>query len=145
MVYIDLNMVRAGVVAHPSEWPFCGYNEIQNPRQRYSLVDHSGLIDLSNMGSMDELRKTYRDWVQEVLEKQGRERQPQWTESIAIGAETFVRDTKEKLGIRAMGREVIGANEFYELREPETSYEADFGHENADLRQENTYFWDASL
>ena len=38
MVYIDLNMVRTGVVTHPSEWPFSGYNEIQNPRQRYSLL-----------------------------------------------------------------------------------------------------------
>ena len=33
LVYIDLNMVRAGVVEHPSEWPFCGYNEIQEPTQ----------------------------------------------------------------------------------------------------------------
>ena len=23
MVYIDLNMVRAGVVAHPAQWPWC--------------------------------------------------------------------------------------------------------------------------
>jgi len=29
MVYIDTNMVRAGAVSHPSEWSFCGYNEIQ--------------------------------------------------------------------------------------------------------------------
>ena len=33
-VYIDLNMVRAGVVAHPSEWGFCGYHEIQKPKER---------------------------------------------------------------------------------------------------------------
>ena len=33
LVYIDLNMVRAGVVDHPSEWGFCGYNEIVAPRQ----------------------------------------------------------------------------------------------------------------
>ena len=83
--------------------------------------------------------------MQEALEKQGRERQPQWTESIAIGAEAFVKDRKEKLGIRAVGREVIGENESYELREPQTSYEANFGHENDDLRQENIYFWDVSL
>jgi len=94
---------------------------------------------------MDELSKTYRDWVEEALGKRDRERQPQWTESIAIGAEGFVRDTKEKLGIRAMGREVIGADEFYELREPETSYKADFGLENAGLRQQNSYFWDLSI
>ena len=29
LVYIDLNIVRAGVVEHPSKWSFCGYNEIQ--------------------------------------------------------------------------------------------------------------------
>lgn len=46
LVYVDLNMVRAGVVTHPSEWPFCGYNEIQKPRQRYSLIDFEGLMGL---------------------------------------------------------------------------------------------------
>ncbi len=33
LVYIDLNMVRAGVVEHPSEWRFGGYYEIHNPKQ----------------------------------------------------------------------------------------------------------------
>jgi len=32
LAYIDLNMVRAGVVSHPSEWMYGGYNEIQNPK-----------------------------------------------------------------------------------------------------------------
>ena len=27
LTYIDLNMVRTGVVKHPSEWEFCGYHE----------------------------------------------------------------------------------------------------------------------
>jgi len=44
MVYMDLNMVRAGVVCHPSEWPFSGYNEIQRPRKRYALVDWTMLV-----------------------------------------------------------------------------------------------------
>ncbi len=39
LVYIDLNMVRAGEVQHPSKWPFGGFNEIHNPRQRYSLIE----------------------------------------------------------------------------------------------------------
>jgi hypothetical protein len=56
-----------------------------------------------------------------------------------------VGDTKEKLRIRAMGREVIEAGESYELREPGISYEANFRHENDDLRQENTHFWNVSL
>ena len=28
LVYIDMNMVRTGVVSHPSEWKFSGFNEI---------------------------------------------------------------------------------------------------------------------
>ncbi len=28
---MDLNMVRAGVVKHPSEWGNCEYHELQNP------------------------------------------------------------------------------------------------------------------
>ena len=35
LIYIDLNMVRAGVVSHPSEWEMNGYNEIQSPPERY--------------------------------------------------------------------------------------------------------------
>jgi len=34
MVYIDTNMVRAGMTSHPAMWPFCGYNEIQEPRRK---------------------------------------------------------------------------------------------------------------
>src|SRR4030067_2774869 len=51
LVYVDLNMVRAGVVNHPSEWSFCGYNEIQNPRQRYSIIDHEGLMELLDISN----------------------------------------------------------------------------------------------
>ena len=31
LVYIDMNMERAGVANHPSKWSFSGYNEIQDP------------------------------------------------------------------------------------------------------------------
>jgi hypothetical protein len=144
MAYVDLNMVRAGVVRHPSDWPFCGYNEIQNPPLRYSLVDQEGLADLFDIKSMDDLKRTYRGWVEEALEKQDRRRQPRWTESIAVGSEDFMRNTKEKLGIRAVGREVIGSNGSYVLQEPETSYEANFSTENVSLREENTFYWDIS-
>jgi putative transposase len=35
LVYIDLNMVRAGVMKHPEEWDHGGYHEIQRRRQFY--------------------------------------------------------------------------------------------------------------
>jgi len=67
------------------------------------------------------------------------------TESIAVRNKAFVRDTKEKFGIKAMGEEVIGADGSYELRESETPYEADFGLGNEDLRKENAFYWDVSV
>jgi len=66
------------------------------------------------------------------------------TESIAVRNKAFVRDTKEKFGIKAMGG-VIGANGSYELRESGTPYKADFGLGNGNLRQENTLYWDVSV
>jgi putative transposase len=144
LVYVDLNMVRAGVVNHPSEWSFCGYNEIQNPRQRYSIIDHESLMELFDITSMDELKKIYRGFVEETLKKQGRERDRRWTESIAVGSEAFVRDTKERLGIKAVGREVMGGDGSFELRELEVPYEVNFTPENGGLSQENAFFWDES-
>ena len=41
-----MNMVRAGVVSHPKEWPFCGYHEIQNPLQRYGIIDYQRLVSI---------------------------------------------------------------------------------------------------
>ena len=54
LVYMDLNMVHTRAVAHPSAWPFSGYNEIQNFRERYSLIDYESLMDLLNIKSAGE-------------------------------------------------------------------------------------------
>ena len=146
MVYVDLNMVRAGVVKHPSAWPFCGYNEIQNPRERRSLIDHETLMGLFGVGSREELKEAYRDLVSEGLEKEKyRERQSCWSESLAFGSERFVREVKERLGVRAMWREIARANGSYELREPATAYGPIFVAEDAGLRAEKAFFWDKSF
>jgi putative transposase len=39
LVYIDLNMLRAGVVTHPLQWLHSGYREIQRPPKRYAIID----------------------------------------------------------------------------------------------------------
>jgi len=144
MVYIDLNMVRAGVVTHPSEWPFCGYNEIINPRERYGLIDHESLMELLDLGTMKGLKESYSSWVEETLGVRPRGREPRWTESIAVGSEGFVEKTKAALGIKAIGREVIGGDGTYELRESEVPYSPIFPNGNGLLRPKNMYFWDIS-
>ena len=39
LVYIDLNMVRAGVVEHPKDWVHGGYFEVQDSPKRYRLIN----------------------------------------------------------------------------------------------------------
>ena len=64
-----------------------------------------------------------------------------WTESVAVGSETFVTATKETLGDKGEGREVIGGDGSYELRESPAVYEGILGHGNAVLRLQNECFW----
>ncbi len=127
-------MVRASVVTHPSEWPFSGYSEIQNPRHRYSLIDHGSLMDLLDVRGREELKRSYRERVEESLVIKGGRRESRWTESIAVGSKAFVEKTKAELGIKAIGREVMGAAGVYELRERDGSYNGNFGGENSGLR-----------
>ena len=51
MLYIDMNMIRAGVVKRPEEWEWCGYHEIAQPPHRYARIDRNRLallLDLPN-------------------------------------------------------------------------------------------------
>jgi hypothetical protein len=81
--------------------------------------------------------------IEEPPEKQNhRERQPRWSESIAVGNEKFVRDTKERLGAKAVGRDVIAVNGSCELRETATPYRAILIVKNDGLSKENAFFWE---
>jgi len=106
------------------------------------LIDYESLMGLLKVERMADLKEVYRGWVEESLGKEELGRQSRWTESIAVGSKAFVEDTKEKLGIKATGREVIGGDGVYELREAESSYDALFGPENSDLSSKNAYYWD---
>jgi putative transposase len=145
MLYIDLNMVRAGVVGHPLEWAFCGYNEILRPPQRYSIIDRKRLMELIGIGVGDELSQTYKGWIDEILMSGEAARESKWTESVAVGNKQFISTVREELGIRTAGRDIIKSGSSYELREPDVSYSYDFGVKNGNLSPENTYFWDFYL
>jgi len=142
LVYIDLNMVRAGVIHHPSQWAYCGYNEIQKPPQRYRLIDQAALQELCGMKDIGQFRKSYQHWVETILATQNGNREPNWTESIAVGSKSFIEETKKKLGIAFIKRKVFNENgERFALREPHATYKADFDTENADLSNRNRYNW----
>jgi putative transposase len=61
--------IRAGVVKDPSKWAFSEYNEIQAPRERYTLIDYEGLRNLLGFRSMYDLGEAYRGWVEESVQE----------------------------------------------------------------------------
>ena len=71
-----------------------------------------------------------------------KERQDEWTGSVAVGSKSFIESVRESLGFRAKGRDVIENGEGYQLRESPAPYKALFEAENEDIDLENTFFWD---
>lgn len=144
LVYIDLNMVRAGVVKHPAEWAHGGYREIQHPRERYTLIDLAGLSVLCGFEKVSEFQRAHREWVAEALAMEAVRRDERWSEAVAVGSQAFVERVKRELGIHARHREVDEANGTCALREPGNAYTGVFGTENSVLRPKNTVFWTES-
>ena len=142
LVYIDLNMVRAGVVSHPSEWAFCGYNEIQKPRKKSVLIDHQKLSKLAGFDSYDEFRMAHQELVNDSLRNGNNFRQAQWTESIAVGRKSFLEGIKDKLGILAKGRRIVENGGGLQLREEMRIYNAVFDAKKENIGPLRGYFWD---
>jgi putative transposase len=141
IVYIDLNMVRAGVVKHPSEWPHGGYTEIQSAPERYRLIDREALMQLLGIDDSERLSLSHRVWVDEALRVKERVRERRWSQSIAVGDLQFVDKVKTQLGGRALGRGVVSSAGGHELRERQVSYNDHFDLENTTLGSQNRLFW----
>ena len=142
LIYIDLNMVRTGVIAHPSQWLFSGYNEIQNPKRKNILIHYEKLRELLSIDSCDLLKEYYRGWVGEFLDNGGNSRDDKWSKSIAVGSKGFIEKVKFSLGVTAKGRKSLKTAEGYQLRDPSASYSAHFDVKNEDIGANNTYYWD---
>ncbi len=142
LVYMDLNMVRAGVVSHPHEWNESGYREIHLPRLRYTLIDHQCLMDLLGTPSLEALQRSHRTWVEESLNVERTARDGKWSESIAVGSKGFVAMVKKQLGLKAKGRKITESPHECPLRETQFPYSAILGAENRLLSSQNQRLWE---
>ncbi len=77
---------REGEVSHPGDWVTNGYNEIQNPKQRYSIIDFDSLMSLFNFTELIEFQKLHREWVIESIPKIISVRESMWSESSQLVA-----------------------------------------------------------
>jgi len=142
LVYIDLNMVRAGVVSHPSKWPEEGYREIQSPPQRYRIIDLTGITRLCGEDDVPTFQQRYRQWVEEELKYSRLERDASWSNSIAVGSSAFVEKIQAELGTKAKDRTVTDTTDKSVLRESRATYTAHFYPEMGMLRGKNRVRWD---
>lgn len=141
LVYIDLNMVRAGIVGHPSEWGYSGYNEIQNPKRKQVLINYQKLRELLGFGTYEEVKSAHEKWVESSLANGDTGREEKWSRSIAVGSKDFIDRIKTKMGIMATGRQRSEIGGSYQLREGQTVYGDHFGAQKSNIGPENAYFW----
>lgn len=146
LVYIDLNMFRAGIVSHPSEWYSSGsYGEIQQPRRKCRLIAYDRLRTLAGFDTYDAFRTNHKNWVESALTNGNSARDDMWTRSIAVGSKAFVDRTKAALGTQAQGRKVLEGESGFQLRDPAAPYNHNFGIKNSNIEVENRYYCNISI
>jgi len=127
LCYVDLNMVRAGAVAHPKDWRWCGYDELIGRRKRYRLIRIERLLTSLDMRSESEFRSWYIEAVEQRLAGGRLDREPYWTESLAVGARDFVEGIQQQYANRshfAVAEALPGHPDAWTVREAQTSYGA---------------------
>lgn len=122
MVYIDLNMVRAGAVAHPGGWDVCGYSELQNPPERYRIIDQDALAESLEIGERSSLSAQVREWTNATLAVEHSVRQDHWSSSLAVGSQGFVEQFKSAGGVSQQYRRVAQNSAAFILNEPSAAY-----------------------
>jgi putative transposase len=92
--YVDLNMVRAGVVKHPAEWRWCAYDELLGWRKRYRIVNVERLMESVAVDRIEDLQRLRREGVDRQIEARMLSRQSHWTDSLAVGSKAFVEQAQ---------------------------------------------------
>ncbi len=145
MTYIDLNMVRAWVVSHPSKYRSCGYNEIQNPPKRYTIINRGVLLDYFSIKDGTVFQKEHKHWIATELTSKALSGNRDWSESIAVGRKSFAADIQQQLGSRSQNRSIVSANGTTVLKESEIYYNSVFDDKKSILSPVNTYFWKVNV
>jgi putative transposase len=131
-------MVRAGAVNHPAEWVHGSYREIQDPRQRYKLIDLDELSVSCGFTHVPDFQQAHREWVAAALTSGPLQRDERWSETIAVGSEAFVAQVQNRLGAAGNARVVVTVGGVSVLREDRAPYNRISGLENHDLSRKIT-------
>lgn len=109
LTYIDLNMNRAGVVTHPSQWDECGYCDLQGDH-RSPIINAHRLAMRLGFPCVDSLRRAHRTAISAAAESKLSVRNPNWTQAVAVGSHSYVESFAQELDDRR-GVKKVNLNE----------------------------------
>jgi hypothetical protein len=99
-------------------------------------------MELYGVKNLADLQQQHRHWVDQELKRGVRKRDENWTSSIAVGSESFVKTMYGALGIKVKDRSVTEEDGKFVLRESPASYRVNFALGIDALRVENTAKWE---
>lgn len=122
-------MVRAGAVQHPGQWRWNSYAELVGERERYRIVAIAQLLQLLGGWEETTIRKRYQAEIEYAIEAGSLRREPDWSESIAVGSEEFIRRMSQRLDSRqrleVANAEFAGGLSVWTVKEAPVAYSAD--------------------
>jgi hypothetical protein len=77
----------------------------------------------------DKLAALQNEWIATALAKRRTDREPQWSEALAVGRRSFVQRVQSELGVQALHRRVQEGDGASVLRDPPSPYGHDSGLE----------------
>jgi len=92
LFYIDLNMVRAGAVTHPAEWPHTAWHEFVGGKKYKLIVNFPRLLKALEMPDMEHFRTWYQHNLEIRLAGLAHQRELYWSRARAVGDETWLTD-----------------------------------------------------
>lgn len=101
LLYIDMNMVRAGVVAHPSDWETGGSRELMGIASDSALIDQAAVVRLLTCGDMADLRNWHERTLCELCARTEHPREPWWTGAVAVGDRGWVASLAGRFATRS--------------------------------------------
>ena len=122
LCYIELNMVRCGVVNHPREWNWVGYHEIMGLRQRNRVIDLEQLCWRLGTTNLQEVRKNLEASLAARIARGQTKREACWTECLAVGNISFLEGLRPESFSRLKTEIVEPVEKVWALRESVGAY-----------------------
>jgi len=95
--YVELNMVRAGAVRHPSEWCGGAFREHSGARQRYRIIERARLLNCLECADGADFADWYVRTLNEECRRRYHVRESLWTDAAAVGSRRWLEGIAGRL------------------------------------------------